>query len=310
MPVFNDWDAVGQVCQELAPAMASIEGIRIVTVLLVDDGSTSNADRKALALAAAGLPEVQILRLRRNLGHQKAIAVGLAFLCEKVQPDAVLVMDADGEDRPQDAAQLVRAFQTAGGARVVFAERRKRLEGPTFRTLYALYRLFHWIMTGRRVRFGNFSIIPRFGVESLVVVPELWTHYAAAAVKARLPFSTIPTNRGVRLSGHSHMDFVALVTHGLGAIAVFRELVGTRLLLGLATAFGAAILVLTMTLLSNMHYDAFSWALRAELLLIFFLQIVGSWLALAFGVLSIRDGGSVLPIRDYNYYVRGCDRVV
>lgn len=310
MPVFNDWDSGGLLCAELARLMPPIEGVR-TEVLLVDDGSTESADPEALAKAAAGLGELQILRLRRNLGHQRAIAIGLAHLSEEAQADAVLVMDADGQDRPQDAVRLLEAFRSSGGARVVFAERRKRLEGPVFQTFYALYRLLHWLLTGRRVRFGNFSILPRAGLESLVVVPELWTHYAAAIVKSRLPFGTIHTDRGARLRGHSHMDFVALVTHGLGAIAVFRELVGTRLLIGLSVLSAAAILVSTAApALFHARGDTLSSVLQTELLLILLLQIVGGGLALAFGVLGSRDTGNVLPVRDYKYYVRGSQRLL
>jgi polyisoprenyl-phosphate glycosyltransferase len=64
----------------------------------------------------------------------------------------------------------------------------------------------------------------------LVVVSELWNHYAAAALKARLPYVTVPTHRAGRLSGRSRMNFIGLVTHGLGALSVESETIGVRML--------------------------------------------------------------------------------
>ena len=66
------------------------------------------------------------------------------------------------------------------------------------------------MLTGRSIRFGNFSALPRRRLESLVVVSEFWNHYAAAVFKSRQPFVTVPT-RATRLSGNPQMNFIRLV---------------------------------------------------------------------------------------------------
>lgn len=69
------------------------------------DGSTearpdwSSVDRRAIA-------SMRLLVLRRNLGHQRAIAVGLCHADAKLDFDSILLMDADGEDAPEDAVRL------------------------------------------------------------------------------------------------------------------------------------------------------------------------------------------------------------
>src|SRR4029434_10989959 len=78
-------------------------------------------------------------------------------------------------------------------------------------------------------------------LSSLVVASELWNHYAAAVVKLRLPYTSIPTTRGRRASGRSSLDFVALVVHGLSAASVFGDVIGVRLAIAtglLAAVFG------------------------------------------------------------------------
>src|SRR3954471_5360834 len=98
MPVFEDFAAATLVCRAIDSALARVEGVR-ARVLLLDDGSPSGLHGWS-PFAPARLERIDLLRLRRNLGHQRAIAVGLCHLADERASDAVLVMDADGEDRP------------------------------------------------------------------------------------------------------------------------------------------------------------------------------------------------------------------
>ena len=109
-------------------------------------------------------------------------------------------MDADGEDAAEDVPRLVAALG-AGEAAIVFAGRSARSEGPLFRVFYEIYRLMHRLLTGRRIWFGNFSIVPARLLPRLVLLSELWNHYPSAVVKARIPFTSIPLPRAPRLGG-------------------------------------------------------------------------------------------------------------
>lgn len=62
-------------------------------------------------------------------------------------------------------------------------------------------------------------------------VTELWTNYPAGTLKARVPVTTVATERGKRLAGESKMNFVSLVLHGLSSIAVYLEVVAVRMLI-------------------------------------------------------------------------------
>jgi polyisoprenyl-phosphate glycosyltransferase len=93
----------------------------------------------------------------------------------------------------------------------------KRLENTAFRIFYHCYRVLHKALTGRDIRFGNFSVLPWPHLNSLVVFPELWNHYAATFIKSRLPYVRVRSERAVRLSGESRMDFVSLARIQVGA---------------------------------------------------------------------------------------------
>jgi len=310
IPVFNDWEAVGL----LLPAVdRELERNELeASVLLVDDGSTEPCPLDLLPSPLRAVREVEILTLRRNLGHQRALAVGLAFLEANRRGGAVVVMDADGEDDPRDIPRLLRAHAECGGARVVFAERTRRAEGFVFRAFYHLYRLLHWVTTGIRVRAGNYSVLPRPLLRRLVAASELWNHYAAAVHKIRLPIGMVPTRRAPRLTGSSRMSFVSLAAHGLSAVSVFGDRVGVRMLastavLGALTAFflaGAFILHATA------GFDVPSWLTYSGLALLFvLLQAFMTSVLFVFIVLHHRDGSSTVPCRDYPLYVEDC-RVV
>src|SRR5262245_46296659 len=242
MPVYNDWESAAVLCGSLERELA--RRAERFNIVLVDDGSTTPpADPRALTDSSHSI-EVSVLELTRNLGHQRAIAVALAYIHDRAPADAVVVMDADGEDRAEDVPRLLDALHQTGDARVVFARRRRRVEGVLFRAGYLMYRTLHRVMTGFSVQVGNFSAIPGRYVGNLAVSPELWAHYAAAVYAAGLPVHLWASDRGRRIAGHSHMNYVMLVTHGLGALSVFRHRVGGRLLIGMAalvTALGGGL---------------------------------------------------------------------
>lgn len=305
LPVYNDWQAAQTLLGRLDAALAGA-GLT-ARVLLVDDASPAPPPPDYAAGPWSALEAIRLLELRRNVGHQRAIVLGLTYLHGRADADAVVVMDADGEDRPDDVPRLVAKYQLAGGRLIIFAERRRRTESLTFRGFYWLYRQMHLALTGLRVRVGNFSILPMSAVASLVAVPETWNHVSAAVFKSRLPYATIPTSRGYRFAGRSSMNFVALVVHGLSALSVFGEIVGVRLMVaavGLLLAVGGVSAGTAGWLLAT-RQSVPAWAITAGGLAAVLLTqlVVVSFLA-ALSILSARNAQNFLPLRDWRYFVR------
>ena len=304
IPVFDDWAAASLLCRELDRACDGLTAADI-QIYLIDDGSPTAPPADAFAWQAQWVRAITSVRLRRNVGHQRAIALGLAYLYDKTDSTAALVMDGDGEDKATDAIALVR-HHLSDPSRIIFASRRRRLEGRVFRLGYALYRTCHRLLTGIEVRIGNFSIVPRHLVAAIVVSSESWSHYAASVVKARLPITTVPMDRGERLAGRSRMNYVTLVTHGLSAISVFRELVGSRLLLASsAAAAGSGVALVLLLILAAVGQIAFNQqtAVLLALIILIAVQTLAASFLVAFSILGGRDQSSFLPIRDYHHFV-------
>jgi glycosyltransferase involved in cell wall biosynthesis len=223
-PVFNDCESLNILLDELAVPLKEFTDIEF-SVLIVDDGSTD-----ILKIKKSPIFSAQILHLQRNIGHQKAIAIGLAFIKENLSCDKVLIMDSDGEDQPADVALLLRNSAINSG-KIIFAKRKSRQEGSGFRLFYRLYKLAFRVLTGEKIAYGNFLLMPKALLDKAVFYSEIWNHITGGIIKTGLPYSSIVTNRGKRYAGNSKMNFNSLLIHGLGAIAVFIEVIASRLLI-------------------------------------------------------------------------------
>ena len=158
MPLRDDWVSAAELIRRLDKAMDP--GACTMEILLVDDGSVQSYNPNEFHGSFSVVRSIRTLRLRRNLGHQRAIAIGLVHIQQTATCDAVVVMDADGEDTPEGVGQLLRAYAETRGTKAVFAERSRRTETLTFRLFYQIYKILHLWLTGIRVRVGNFSILP------------------------------------------------------------------------------------------------------------------------------------------------------
>jgi len=308
-PVYNDWPAV-RLLLPLLDAELARQGLK-ARVVLIDDASFEPRP-ESLFNNLDAITEIRVLTLRRNLGHQRALAVGLSYVQERIPCEAVVVMDADGEDNPSDVPRLVAEMAAHEGRTIVFAQRIRRSEGFIFTFLYHLYRLAHRVLTGIPVQVGNFSIVPSALLDRLVVVSDLWNHYAAAVFHSRLPFTMIPTPRGRRLAGRSSMNLVSLVGHGLSAIAVFADRVGVRVLIASIIALLTTLLVVGVAL--------GQWALTgkappvwlpvvAGVALLVVVQAAAAASLFVLHVLFTRAASTFIPARDYRFFIHSDELV-
>lgn len=233
MPVFEDRLSASALLRDLA--RLDVPGGLMVVV--VEDGSRRDPMRVSDLRDAEIAGE--IVYLARNMGHQRAIATGLTHIAHNHPGAPVVVMDADGEDVAAAVPGLLAALRS-GEVDAIVAERRRRSESFGFRAFYMLYRFFFQIVTGRTIRFGNFSAISPAAVRRLVVMPELWLHLASSLIISRLLIGSVPTDRGRRYAGTSRMNFVSLSLHGMRSMMVFAEDVVVRVVVMCAFLAGGS----------------------------------------------------------------------
>ncbi|MFE9205148.1 glycosyltransferase family 2 protein [Micromonospora sp. NPDC007230] len=138
-------------------------------VVAVDDGST---DGTAAGLAAlrAGWPELRVLRLRRNSGHQAALVAGLL----RARGGYVVSIDADLQDPPEVIVEMLRRAR-ADRLDVVYGVRADRSRDSRFKrwTAAGYYRLVrHLVGAQVPAQAGDFRLLSRAVVEALRALPE------------------------------------------------------------------------------------------------------------------------------------------
>lgn len=300
IPQFNDWAAlnllIGQINKDV-----NAELLRNTSLLIVDD--CSSLDREEPVAPFAGV-SCEILRLGRNLGHQRAIAVGLSYIASETAYDKVIVMDADGEDAPVGINHLAAASEVKPGA-IIIARRTKRQEVWWFKAFYAVYKLLFKLLTGKVISFGNFSLVPRRRLLNLVKVSEIWNNYPGGIIKSRIPYSDVPLERAKRLAGESKMNFVSLVLHGLSAISVLIDVVAVRILIFSLAMSGIAVAIIFFILFLKLIGNATpGWASTlGTTLLIVMLQSFLISLFLVFVVLQYRTQQHFIPALHYRDFI-------
>jgi hypothetical protein len=300
MPVYEDREASTRLLKELFAEYGDRPH-----VVIVDDGSLHQPVQLQV-LRDVGLSGV-VIRLKRNVGHQRAIAIGLNYVAD-THPDmpCTVVMDSDGEDTPQSIRQLVAPL-SAPNIDVVVAQRKSRVETLRFKAFYLVYKALFQLLTGRKISFGNFMAIGPTGLKRLAAMQELWMHVAGCVLSSKLRIQTLPIDRGPRYAGKSKMNFVGLALHGFRALMVFAEdvLVRVGMMCALVAGFtvSASFLAIGLKLANFATPGWFSVALG--ILLLVLLQ-TGALTLMTLMLTGVVRAGAPNQI-DYRAYIDGIE---
>jgi len=223
IPLFNDWKSVSRLLNEIDLQVNNWNAE--VSIFIINDASTEK--RSGIEFNFKKIKSVKILNMKKNTVHQRCIAAGLKYICKNEDFDRVIIMDADGEDRPEELNDFFNKAKE-NPKMTITGNRFRRSEGIIFKILYEVHKLLTLIFTGKLIKFGNFSCLPRIHVEQLIEKPSLWNSYSSSVVKIINDRTFIPSIRGSRYVLPSKMNFSALIFHSLSIISVFRNLVVIR----------------------------------------------------------------------------------
>ena len=256
IPLFNDWKSVFKLIKEID--LIAFDWKAEISILIIDDASTEKMIEIQLDLKKINI--IKIISMKKNQAHQRCIATGLKFIYEKEQFDYVIVMDADGEDRPDELNKLYENT-LLHPSKTTTADRVKRSENLIFRWMYSIHKLITFILTGKMIKFGNFSCLPREHVKKLLNKPSLWNVYCSSVIETIENRISIPSVRGYRYFGPSKMSFLNLLLHSFSIMSVFKKIVITRLFF-------------IVTIYLMIFYDSLSLVILFPLLLILLFLIL------------------------------------
>ena len=150
IPIYNDWKSVFKLLQNIDLQIAEWDAD--VSVLIINDASTEN--KPAAELSFEKIKSTRVINMKKNQGHARCYAAGLKFLIEKENFSYAILMDGDGEDRPEELNLLLKK-SNENPLKTITADRIKRSEGPLFKLMYECHKILTYVFTGKLIKFGN-----------------------------------------------------------------------------------------------------------------------------------------------------------
>ena len=218
IPIFNDWQSVSKLIDDINSL--SIDPRFKVSIIIVNDASKH--DRQDENKDFENINSIKILNMKINQGHTRCIATGLKHIYEKEDFDYVIPMDGDGEDRPEEIKNFLSQIENTDHKPMI-GKRIKRSENLLFKVCYQLHKLITLVFTGKSIRFGNYSCLPKITVEKMINEKATWNSFSGSLTKIEKDLFPVPSIRGVRYFGPSKMSFLNLLKHSLSIISVFRK---------------------------------------------------------------------------------------
>ena len=232
VPVYNDWQSAFKLLENIDSEIANLE--EEISVIIVDDASTEQ--RPEMNFDLKKIKSIKVINMKENRGHARCNAAGLKYINEKEDFDYIIPMDGDGEDRPEEIKLLIEKSKDYPDI-VITANRVKRSEGPIFKLGYLIHKYLTYIFTGKSIKFGNYTCLPKSVVVKMVEEAATWSSFSGSLTKVTKERKSVPSIRGPRYFGPSKMSFINLLKHSISIIAVFRITVFIRSLIFLAVYF-------------------------------------------------------------------------
>jgi hypothetical protein len=249
-PVYRDTSSFRILRERLLEVLAESEATPPGPVRFVFIDDTAGQDPAVSDLAE--LDDVTILRPPFNLGHQRALVYALRKTLPRIDDDdAVVTLDADGEDQPEDLPRLLDTLASAAPPTpVVLALRTKRRESLSFKIFYRGFRLLFRTLTGTTVRSGNFAAMSGATARRALLHPTFDLSYSSAILALDLPIAYVACERGERYEGRSKMTYGKLAMHGLRMLMPFTDRIAIRALGAFVFfgVFGAALALVVVCL--------------------------------------------------------------
>ena len=217
MPCYNDWSSVFKLLSNID---IIIDGIKAdFDVIVVNDGSTEKLPGGKNQYR--NINSIKIININKNQGHTRSNATGIKYLSQKLDFDHLILMDGDGEDRPEEIKLLIQNALNKKNTSVV-AKRTKRSEGIIFTIFYNIHKIITLIFTGKNMNFGHYSCITKNDLLLISGKKNLWGCYSATLKKYVSKLDSIPCVRGKRYVQPSKMSFFKLAIHAFSILAVFK----------------------------------------------------------------------------------------
>ena len=217
IPIYNDWKSLTKLLSNIGESIKNIQGAQFDCVIVNDCSTIINPKIRI----PSQIKSAKIIHMSKNKGHARCNAFGIKHLSASSDFDYLILMDGDGEDRPEEIKLLVDKILHEPNKSVV-AKRIKRSEGPLFQMLYRLHKGLTFLTTGKLINFGNYSCLTKHDLKNLSIKASLWSSYSGSFKSNVKNYNEVNSIRGIRYFGPTQMSLFKLVIHSFSIIAVFK----------------------------------------------------------------------------------------
>ncbi|MGL4173628.1 MAG: glycosyltransferase family 2 protein [Actinomycetota bacterium] len=187
-------------------------------VIAVDDGSTDGTPI-GLQRIRRTWPELRVIRLRANSGHQAALSAGLS----RATGDWVVSIDADLQDPPETIAVMVDAARSQG-VDVVYGVRTDRRTDSPFKRISAglFYRLIGQIAgQSGPAQAGDFRLMSRATVNAINALPDHNRVLRLVVPALGFPSTHVGYRRETRVAGTSKYPLARMLRLSVDSVTGF-----------------------------------------------------------------------------------------
>ncbi len=250
IPIYNEADVLPLLVERMRPVADAWDVP--YEILCVDDGS-DDATPVLLQRLHREWPQVRVVRLRANAGHQAAISAGLS----RARGRWVVTIDADLQDPPEVIGEML-AVARGTGVDVVYGVREDRSSDTAFKRLSAraFYRSIRAMSdVDAHVDAGDFRLMSRATVEAVNALPETNRVLRLVVPALGFPSESVPYVRAARAAGQSKYPLARMVrlsVDGVTGFSIAPLRFATWLgLLGGVAAIGVLVFAVVNMLLGN-----------------------------------------------------------
>lgn len=216
VPVFDEAEALPLLAGRLRPVL---DGLVVpYEVVAVDDGSRDGTP-VVLQRLRREWPQLRVLRLRVNAGHQAALSAGL----QVARGRWCVSIDADLQDPPEVIPQMLAAAEQ-DGVDVVYGVRSDRSSDGVFKRVTA--RGFYGLMrrlarSSGPVDAGDFRLMSRATVDAVNALPEQHRVLRLVVPALGFPSATVEYRRQPRAAGRSKYPLAKMLRLTVDSVTGF-----------------------------------------------------------------------------------------
>jgi len=216
IPIYNDWKSLNKLLFQLNENLKNYKNLE-TEILIINDNSTDQINIKKDSLPS--IKKISIIALNKNLGSQKAIAVGLFYLKDKEKDSFITIMDGDGEDDPLQINNMLEEAKKNQDF-IITSNRKKRQESLTIQILYKIHLIITFIFSLKWISFGNFSTFSSKNISKILSNNNSWYAHSSSVLN-NCKIKRLYAKREKRFFDKSKVNLLALMEHALRVNAVF-----------------------------------------------------------------------------------------